>query len=197
MSAWHRCCRLRLKWSSCRRCAALLSIAEVQVNLSPDSYLYRMNDVSRELYIVAGGMVDLLIEQDDQPNLTESTRSAGQVVGEMGFFFGMRHITHARAHSSMPTTLFALPKADYNQLVKLYPDQVRHTTSSPFACYFSTCHHFAFTHCSPCSPAQYGSPFTLHNGTTAWPSAQLTCNTGGADHAQHPDQLAGAAQHAQ
>ena len=47
-----------------------------------------------------------------------------QVVGEMGFFFGMRHITHARAHSSMPTTLFALPKADYNQLVKLYPDQV-------------------------------------------------------------------------
>ena len=42
----------------------------------------------------------------------------------MGFFFGMRHITHARAHSSMPTTLFALPKADYNQLVKLYPDQV-------------------------------------------------------------------------
>ena len=47
-----------------------------------------------------------------------------QVIGEMGFFFGMRHITHARAHSSMPTTLFALPKADYNQLVKLYPDQV-------------------------------------------------------------------------
>lgn len=47
----------------------------------------------------------------------------------MGFFFGMRHITHARAHSSMPTTLFALPKADYNQLVKLYPDQVHHYTS--------------------------------------------------------------------
>jgi len=52
------------------------------------------------------------------------------VVGEMGFFFGMRHITHARAHSSMPTTLFALPKADYNQLVKLYPDQVHHTQVS-------------------------------------------------------------------
>ena len=51
----------------------------MQVNASPDSYLYRMNDVSRELYIVAGGMVDLLIEQDDQPDHTESTRSAGQV----------------------------------------------------------------------------------------------------------------------
>lgn len=119
----------------------LLTVGEVQVNLSPDSYLYRMNDVSRELYIVAGGMVDLLIEQDDQPNFTESTRSAGQVVGEMGFFFGMRHITHARAHSSLPTTLFALPKADYNQLVKLYPDQVPTPPSSTCACQSFTRNH--------------------------------------------------------
>ena len=51
----------------------------MQVNLSPDSYLYRMNDVSRELYIVAGGVVELLIEQDDQLDFIESTRSAGQV----------------------------------------------------------------------------------------------------------------------
>ena len=53
--------------------------AVVQVNLSPDSYLYRMNDVSRELYIVANGEVELLIEQDDQLDFVESTRSAGQV----------------------------------------------------------------------------------------------------------------------
>ena len=52
---------------------------QVQVNLSPDSYLYRMNDVSRELYIVAGGAVELLIEQDDQLDFVESSRSAGQV----------------------------------------------------------------------------------------------------------------------
>ena len=55
----------------------------MQVNLSPDSYLYRMNDVSRELYIVAGGMVELLIEQDDQLDFVESTRSAGQVRPKM------------------------------------------------------------------------------------------------------------------
>ncbi len=54
-------------------------ICNMQVNLSPDSYLYRMNDVSRELYIVAGGAVELLIEQDDQLDFVESTRSAGQV----------------------------------------------------------------------------------------------------------------------
>lgn len=63
--------------------------------------------------------------------LSDTVLVCDQVVGEMGFFFGMRHITHARAHSSMPTTLFALPKADYSQLVKLYPDQVSHTTILP------------------------------------------------------------------
>ncbi|KAL3159544.1 hypothetical protein ABBQ38_009960 [Trebouxia sp. C0009 RCD-2024] len=110
-----------------------LSILLHEVNLSPDSYLYRMNDVSRELYIVAGGAVELLIEQDDQLDFVESSRSAGQVVGEMGFFFGMRHITHARAHSRRPTTLFALQKADYSQLVKLYPDQEEQITRNILA----------------------------------------------------------------
>ena len=67
-------------------CKSSLSIAtlqaadvmHLQVNMSPDSYLFRMNDVSRELYIVAGGVVELLIEQDDQLDFIESTRSAGQ-----------------------------------------------------------------------------------------------------------------------
>ncbi len=58
---------------------AMSTICNMQVNLSPDTYLYRMNDVSRELYIVAGGAVELLIEQDDQLDFIESTRSAGQV----------------------------------------------------------------------------------------------------------------------
>lgn len=57
----------------------LVHYCNTQVNLSPDTYLYRMNDVSRELYIVAGGAVELLIEQDDQLDFIESTRSAGQV----------------------------------------------------------------------------------------------------------------------
>ena len=59
--------------------------------MSPDSYLYRMNDVSRELYIVAGGIVDLLIEQDDQPDHTESTRSAGQVTVFITLIMCMHH----------------------------------------------------------------------------------------------------------
>ena len=41
----------------------------LQVNLSPDNYLFRMNAVS----------VELLIEQEDQSEITESVRSAGQV----------------------------------------------------------------------------------------------------------------------
>ena len=53
-----------------------------------------------------------------------------QVVGEMGFFFGMRYITHAKAAPSGPVTLFALPKTDFSQLTKLYPDQEEQITKN-------------------------------------------------------------------
>lgn len=51
----------------------------------------------------------------------------------MGFFFGMRYITHARASSTTAVTLFALPKAEYAQLVKLYPDQEEQITKNILA----------------------------------------------------------------
>ena len=60
-------------------------------------------------------------------------RPASQVVGEMGFFFGLRHSTQARAPSHSPATLFALPKADFSQLVKLYPDQEEQITKNIIA----------------------------------------------------------------
>ncbi|KAK9811376.1 hypothetical protein WJX72_002779 [[Myrmecia] bisecta] len=107
-----------------------LSVLLHEVSLSPDSYVFRTNDVSRELYIIASGAVELRVEHEVQGETVESLRSAGQVVGEMGFFFGMRHITHARVPSSCPVTLFALRKADYSQLVKLYPDQEEQITKN-------------------------------------------------------------------
>ena len=48
----------------------------------------------------------------------------------MGFFFGMRYITHAKAAPSGPVTLFALPKTDFSQLIKLYPDQEEQITKN-------------------------------------------------------------------
>ncbi|KAK9848396.1 hypothetical protein WJX84_008432 [Apatococcus fuscideae] len=72
----------------------------------------------------------LLVESDDAGLIVENVRSAGQVVGEMGFFFGMRYITHAKAAPSGPVTLFALPKTDFSQLIKLYPDQEEQITKN-------------------------------------------------------------------
>lgn len=92
------CCTIHVKWNvgqtpndsqKPQKSTAINFQCITQVNLSPDSYLYRMNDVSRELYIVAGGMVELLIEQDDQLDFVESTRSAGQV----------RQLAHSSAHN--------------------------------------------------------------------------------------------------
>ncbi|KAK9861698.1 hypothetical protein WJX84_004552 [Apatococcus fuscideae] len=107
-----------------------ISVLLHEVNIAPDNVLFRANEVSRELYIIASGMMQLLVESDDAGVVVENVRSAGQVVGEMGFFFGMRYITHAKAAPSGPATLFALPKADFSQLIKLYPDQEEQITKN-------------------------------------------------------------------
>ena len=48
-------------------------------------------------------------------------KTTGDTVGELEFLFGIRHQNNARAGSS-PATLFVLRKADYSQLIKLYPE---------------------------------------------------------------------------
>ena len=60
-----------------------LSVLLHEINMPPDSYLFRMNDVSRELYIVAAGMVELLVE-GDEGEVLESVRTASQVGGGSG-----------------------------------------------------------------------------------------------------------------
>ena len=55
---------------------------------------------------------------------------SGEVAGEFAFFFGMRQTMNARTPHSMPTTLFALQQADFNQLAKLYPEDEEQITKN-------------------------------------------------------------------
>lgn len=56
-----------------------LSILLHEVNISTDSFLFRTNEVARELYIIASGVIELIIERDDEGEVVESKLSAGQV----------------------------------------------------------------------------------------------------------------------
>ena len=56
-----------------------ISVLLHEVNIAPDNVLFRANEVSRELYIVASGMMQLLVESDDAGVIVQNVRSAGQV----------------------------------------------------------------------------------------------------------------------
>lgn len=56
-----------------------ISVLLHEINIPPDNVLFRANEVSRELYIVASGMMQLLVESDDAGLIVENVRSAGQV----------------------------------------------------------------------------------------------------------------------
>ena len=57
-----------------------ISVLLHEVNIAPDNVLFRANEVSRELYIIASGMMQLLVESDDAGVVVENVRSAGQVM---------------------------------------------------------------------------------------------------------------------
>lgn len=78
--------------------------------------------MSKDLYIIARGSVELLTEDEDAGEVVSDTLEQGMLVGELGFFFGMRQTMHARTPSGNPSTLFGMDKNDYQQLAKLYFD---------------------------------------------------------------------------
>lgn len=55
-----------------------LSVLLHEVMVPPDNYLFRMNDVSREMYIVAGGLIEKTIDDSERGEVVESVRKAGQ-----------------------------------------------------------------------------------------------------------------------
>ncbi|GMH33513.1 hypothetical protein BSKO_01347 [Bryopsis sp. KO-2023] len=93
-----------------------------EVTVPPENYLFRMNEVGKELYIIAKGCVEMTNDDEVEGEVVLETLEHGMVVGELGFFFGMRHTMHAKVAFGHPSTLFGLDKNDYQQLAKLYPE---------------------------------------------------------------------------
>lgn len=107
-----------------------------EVNMSSDQYLYRVNEVSRELFIISAGIVELTVENamDGGDNVI-SIRQRGELCGELSFFFGIRQNTNARTSSSSTASFFCLPKEDYLQLLKLYPEEEENLTRNALAAF--------------------------------------------------------------
>lgn len=68
-----------------------LSVLCRETTVPPENVIFMVNELTKELYIVAKGAVELVSEAGDagDEEVTE-VRRPGNVVGELGFFFGMR-----------------------------------------------------------------------------------------------------------
>lgn len=101
----------------------LVSVILRETVISPDEYLFHANEVSNTLYIVAAGTVEITATADDDDELVEATKNPGELVGELSFFFGIRQNFSARSPASAACTVFTMLRADYSQVVKLFPDE--------------------------------------------------------------------------
>jgi len=99
----------------------------------PDTYVFHVNDMSRELYIINTGAIELTTEAQDEGERVEAVLSNGDVFGEVSFLFGMRQTSHARTPHNMTATLFHLQKADYIQIAKLFPEEEEQVTKNTLA----------------------------------------------------------------
>lgn len=105
-----------------------VSVLLREVNVSPDSYLFRVNDVPQELNIIAAGVIEITVDSLDEGEKIIATKGVGEMVGDVSFFFGIRQTTHARTPHNSVAQLFALGRESYQELVKLFPEQEQRIT---------------------------------------------------------------------
>jgi len=99
-----------------------LAVLLREETFSPEEYIFRCNEISREMYFVVSGYVENLNETEDGEVL-DSLMKRGDPCGDLSFFFGIRQIYTARVQAAGSATLFKLQKREFAELLKLYPDE--------------------------------------------------------------------------
>ncbi|XRB09682.1 potassium channel skor [Pycnococcus provasolii] len=104
-----------------------LSVVLKETRFPPDTVLYYVNEVPRELHIVSSGSIEIFAEvenaQGEMSEIVTDIKSKSEMVGEFAFLFAMRHQTSARSARSMNTTTYAITRSDSSALFKLYQDE--------------------------------------------------------------------------
>merc|ERR1719502_133576 len=99
-----------------------LSTMLQEQNLSPGFFCFRKGEISRNLYIIAGGSVELIM-QSGEDEFIEKILGDGEVAGEIPFFFNIRQMYSGRVMQGQFVRAFILSKEDYRTLIKLYPQE--------------------------------------------------------------------------
>jgi len=100
-------------------------------NFAPGTFIAKENEPCTSLYTIATGLVEIIVhDSDDDTDLVTMEVTEGACIGEMSFFFNMRHSESARASVTSFVRVFALEKNDYNRLIKLYPHEEERITQN-------------------------------------------------------------------
>jgi hypothetical protein len=95
--------------------------------VEPETFLFRAGDVSKELFVIDAGLVELFYDADAEQNKQQEAGGTmledGDVVGDLPFVFRMRHFQSARTAGKADTALFTLTIERYNALAKMFPVQ--------------------------------------------------------------------------
>eukprot|EP00892_Ulva_mutabilis_P004253 jgi/Ulvmu1/219/UM001_0223.1 len=98
-----------------------LSVQMRETVMASDEFLFRANAVCDELFLISSSTVDILKSGPDGSEMVSETRSRGGTVGELSFFFRLRHLYTACVGKNR-ATVFVLPYSDYKQLAATYVD---------------------------------------------------------------------------
>ncbi|KAK3266381.1 hypothetical protein CYMTET_24987 [Cymbomonas tetramitiformis] len=102
-----------------------ISVMLRETTFPPETYIYHVNQVSREMYILSSGLVELTTKTEADGETVNTVITPGRVIGEVSFLFGMRQTTNART-GAMLCIAFTLLKAAFSQMIKLYPEEEEH-----------------------------------------------------------------------
>eukprot|EP00899_Mesostigma_viride_P026615 jgi/Mesvir1/7138/Mv25133-RA.1 len=85
------------------------------------------------MYIIHQGTIELTHSSKAQGEVVIGTLCYGDAVGHVPFFFRMRQLCGARAGTSGGCVLFRIQHYDYQQLLKLYPEEEEVVTANVLA----------------------------------------------------------------
>jgi len=93
-----------------------------EAHFGSDEYLYQSNMMAHEMYFVVNGFVDQLVQDSEGFSIHDKSVGPGGSVGDLSFFFGVRHINAARASSRSGAICLRLVRSQIMPVLKAYPD---------------------------------------------------------------------------
>jgi len=91
-------------------------------NFTAGAIVVKRKDPCEEFFIIASGTVEVMGFEEGLEIVSEEI-TVGKVVGEIPFFFNMRHAETSRVSMERGSRMFSMSKAKFDRLLNFYPEE--------------------------------------------------------------------------